>query len=167
MKSILLLLLAAGPAAAQTGLAPTLNCVYLQPDNTVSAFFGYANVNPDSNGTIRTPGSYWATRACRACRNGRGAGSSRTDGSRRAPGASRRRIAGISSHHGAQRRCQRHCLLCCGPDADEWGRRMCSAWCSRTHPIQFSRGIELGRIVLPRQRDGRSLVYLALGASSL
>jgi hypothetical protein len=48
MKSILLLLLAAGPAAAQTGLAPTLNCVYLQPDNTVSAFFGYANVNPDS-----------------------------------------------------------------------------------------------------------------------
>ena len=52
MKSILLLLLAAGPAAAQTGLAPTLNCVYLQPDNTVSAFFGYANVN---SGSIDVP----------------------------------------------------------------------------------------------------------------
>lgn len=48
MKSILLLLLAAAPVAAQTGLAPTLTCVYLQPDGNVSAFFGYANVNSDS-----------------------------------------------------------------------------------------------------------------------
>lgn len=48
MKTILLLLLAAGPAAAQTGLAPLLNCVYLQPDNTVSAFFGYVNQNSNS-----------------------------------------------------------------------------------------------------------------------
>jgi len=58
MKRILLLLLAAGPAAAQTGLAPTLNCVYLQPDNTVSAFFGYANVNSNSIDVPIGPGNF-------------------------------------------------------------------------------------------------------------
>ncbi|MGH9560885.1 MAG: hypothetical protein ACRD3S_05460 [Terracidiphilus sp.] len=48
MKSVLLLLLAAAPAVAQTGVAPLLDCVYAQPDNMVSAFFGYANVNSDA-----------------------------------------------------------------------------------------------------------------------
>ncbi len=48
MKSVLILLLAAAPAFAQTGITPFVQCVYLQPDNSVSAFFGYANLNSNS-----------------------------------------------------------------------------------------------------------------------